>query len=441
MRRRILLAILAITALAVALFGIPLGIVVQHQETDEATLRLEREATIAAADVPSDLGQDGDEVALPSPPANVKYALYTPQGPLVTGDGPSHADQTVADATHGDITDTEAGGRLVVAVPVSSNGEVVGVVRAERSLASVEGQVWRRWGAMGAIAFVAFAIAAAVATIEARRLTRPVEDVRDAARRLGEGDFSVSVPASGVRDLDDVAEALTATAQRLGELIARERAFSANASHQLRTPLTGLRLTIETELTDPRDDPTAVLLEALDELDRLEATVNQLLALARDSASPRSPLDVGLLLQKLERRWRRPLAALGRRLEVVVDDDELPHPEVSEVAISQVLDVLIDNAAHHGAGVVTVEATGVVSGVSLSVTDEGAGIEDPARIFERRGTDARGHGIGLALARSVVEAEGGRLMLERSAPRPQFVIVLPAARPVRDAPQPAPVSA
>ena len=225
----------------------------------------------------------------------------------------------------GDITDTEAGGRLVVAVPVSSNGEVVGVVRAEQPLASVEAQVWKRWGAMAAIAFVAFAIAAAVAMIEARRLTRPVEDVRDAARRLGEGDFSVSVPVSGVRDLDDVADALTATAQRLGELIARECAFSANASHQLRTPLTGLRLTIETELTDPRDDPTAVLLEALDELDRLEATVNQLLALARDSASPRSPVDIGLLLQKLERRWRRPLAALGRRLEIVVDDD-LPQP-------------------------------------------------------------------------------------------------------------------
>ena len=125
----------------------------------------------------------------------------------------------------------------------------------------------------------------------------------------------------------------------------------------------------------------------------------------------------------------------------IVMDDELPHPEVSEVAISQVLDVLIDNAAHHGAGVVTVEATGVVSGVSLSVTDEGAGITDPARIFERRSSDARGHGIGLALARSVVEAEGGRLRLERSAPRPQFVIVLPANRPVRKAPQPAQVPA
>src|SRR6185369_10183955 len=190
MRRRILLAILAITALAVALFGIPLGIVVRHQETDEATLRLERQATLAAADVPSDLGRDGGEVALPPPPAKVKYALYTPGGDLVTGDGPSRADKTVADATHGDITDTEAGGRLVVAVPVSSNGEVVGVVRAEQPLHSVEQHVWKRWGAMAAIAFVAFAIAAAVATIEARRLTRPVEDVRDAARRLGEGDFS-----------------------------------------------------------------------------------------------------------------------------------------------------------------------------------------------------------------------------------------------------------
>jgi signal transduction histidine kinase len=90
-----------------------------------------------------------------------------------------------------------------------------------------------------------------------------------------------------------------------------------------------------------------VLIEALDELDRLEATVNQLLALARHRG--RGPVDVPMLLHELERRWHPPLARLGRPLRMVVGDD-LPAPKVSEIAISQVLDVLIDNAARHGAG-------------------------------------------------------------------------------------------
>ena len=248
------------------------------------------------------------------------------------------------------------------------------MVRAEQSLGSVQLHVWNRWGAMAAIALLAFAVAAAVATFEARRLTRPVEAVRDAARRLGDGDFSVTIPDSGVRDLDDVADALTATARRLGDLIERERAFSANASHQLRTPLTGLRLTIETELAAPRDDPNAVLMEALDELDRLEATVNQLLALARDTAGPRQPRGRADAAPRARASLASASRGLGRPLRMVFGDD-LPAPKVSEIAISQVLDVLIDNAARHGAGAVTVEATGVRSGLALTVVDEGPGID------------------------------------------------------------------
>ena len=230
-------------------------------------------------------------------------------------------------------------------------------------------------------------------------------------------------PTPAFATLDHVADALTATARRLGDLIERERAVSANASHQLRTPLTGLRLTIETELAAPRDDPKAVLIEALDELDRLEATVNQLLALARDTAGPRSPVDVPMLLHELERRWHPPLARLGRPLRMVFGDD-LPAPEVSEIAISQVLDVLIDNAARHGAGAVTVEATGEVRPCA-DRGGRGTGHRRARRVFDRRGSDAKGHGIGLALARSLAEAEGGRLSSSALAPSPFFVLVLP----------------
>jgi signal transduction histidine kinase len=425
MRRRIVLAILAIAAFAVVLFGVPLGIAVRSQEIDEATLRLERQATLAARVVSSDSAGAADPVELPAAPSDVTYGFYSAAGTLLAGNGPEQGDQPVLDAAGGSITDTEGNGKLVVAVPVSANESVVGIVRAEQSMSGVESRVWGRWAAMAGLAVLVLAIASVVAILVSRRLTRPIEDVREAARRLGDGDFSVTVPTSGLTDVDEVAEALTATARRLGDLVDRERAFSANASHQLRTPLTGLRLTIETELADPRDDPTGVLRESLDELDRLEATIDQLLTLARDSGGHREPVDLSALLDGLDRRWHGPLAGSGRPLRLAVHSP-LPRPEVSALAISQVLDVLVDNASRHGTGEVSIEAHAVTAGVAVSVSDEGSGIVEPERVFERRQTTGNGYGIGLALARSLAEAEGCRLVLERPSPHPRFVLLLPA---------------
>ncbi len=158
-----------------------------------------------------------------------------------------------------------------------------------------------------------------------------------------------------------------------------------------------------------------MLYEALVELDRLEATIDQLLTLARDSNGPRDAVDLPRLLGTLEDRWHEPLARSGRPLHFSIDGD-LPHPHVSDAAIGHVLDVLVDNACRHGGGAVTVEARPLAAGVAVTVTDQGPGIADPGPIFERRGPEATGYGIGLALARSLAEAEGGRLVLERATP-------------------------
>lgn len=426
MRRRILSSVLTVTIVAVVLFGLPLAIAVRKQYLAEATLRLERAATTAAREVPGGIASAADPVELPRSSNRVRFGLYRADGSRVAGDGPEQGDAPVSDAADNTIQDIEQAGRLVVAVPISADEKVVAVLRADQPLSEVDHRVWRAWAAMAALAAVAIGLAALLARRQASRLTKPVVSIRDAAQQLGHGDFSVHPEPSGIAELDDAGAALAATAGRLGRMVGRERDFSAHASHQLRTPLTGLRLLLETELTDPQPTSTRVIDDALAEVDRLEATITELLSLARDEPVDRGSLDLAALLGETEQRWHGILAAAGRPLRVEIDPG-LPRPHAAPAALAQVLDVLVDNAHRYGAGTVTVDAHAVDRGVGVRVTDEGEGITTGAeQLFERGTSTDVGHGIGLALARSLTEAEGGRLLLERAGPHPSFLVILPA---------------
>jgi signal transduction histidine kinase len=110
---------------------------------------------------------------------------------------------------------------------------------------------------------------------------------------------------------------------------------------------------------------------------------------------------------------------------VIAIDRNLPAVRVSTAAVREILDVLGSNAAQHGGGVVTLRARDTGGGVALEVSDEGRGVEgDIERIFQRRSRSSGGHGIGLVLARSLAEAEGGRLVLKRSGDHPTFALLL-----------------
>jgi signal transduction histidine kinase len=171
------------------------------------------------------------------------------------------------------------------------------------------------------------------------------------------------------------------------------------------------------------------LRDALTDVDRLEATLTDLLALARDIPSDRRPVDLAVLLQGVDATWRGRLAPLGRALRVNVADDT-PAVLVSATALSTVIDVLVENALRHGHGTVTVEASGARGGgATITIADEGhLRTDDPDAIFHRRSAQAAGHGIGLALARSLAHAEGARLLLGRREPT-TFEVVLAAAVP------------
>jgi signal transduction histidine kinase len=170
---------------------------------------------------------------------------------------------------------------------------------------------------------------------------------------------------------------------------------------------------------------------AIATVDRLNGTVEDLLALARDTHRTGEVLDVKQLLADVEEQWRGPLVAEGRRLTVRCDTD-VPTSTASTIAVRQIVGVLLENALVHGRGEVSVVLRDAAGALGLDVTDEGPGVLDGALLFTRRSSGAAGHGIGLALARNLAEAEGGRLHLSRPSP-PTFTILLPA---VADAPAP-----
>lgn len=195
--------------------------------------------------------------------------------------------------------------------------------------------------------------------------------------------------------------------------------------------MTGLRLTLEAELAHPRPDHRDALFQALADVERLQTTIEDLLALARDTAAERAAVDLSALLDELGGRWHSGFARAGRQLTVDLAED-VSAPTVSGAALSHVLDVLVDNALQHGVGDVRVTARTLHGAVGIAVSDEGPGIAEPAAVFDRRHSAGGGTGIGLALARRLTEAEGGRLRLQAAGQRTTFEVTLPAGDGVPD---------
>jgi signal transduction histidine kinase len=423
--RRVLFAIVGVAALALVGFGIPLGITVSHLYRDQAVSRLERDAdrALAGVDMSSPVS---DPPELPALDDGAALAIYNAEGTRVAGSGPDRADRSVQRARMTAApTSASNPDEIVVAFPESNNDQIVAVVRAALPQQVVEDRIHRAWAAMAALGAGVIGVATLVALVQARRLSRPVQQLATAADRLGQGDFGIRAARAGIPEIDAASAALDTTAGRLGEMLHRERAFSAHASHQLRTPLTGLRVQLEAATMTPDADLHAALVEALQSVDQLEQTIDDLLALARDVGPRAATLDIGVLFDELSHRWRGPLAESGRPLHVTIQPD-LPPANASAAAMRQILDVLVANAFEHGAGAVTVAAVAAGGGIAIEVSDEGDGVAlDDGDVFAARTDPTTGRGIGLGLASSLAAAEGGRLLLKGRGPHPTFRILLP----------------
>ena len=422
-------------AVALVLFAVPLAIMVRSAFFTQERVELERAALAAALRVGPQFAS-GDQVELPVATADNPVGVYDLKMQLRTGKGPREADLVTRNAARGVVADGQVGTAVVVAVPITSGENVVGVVRASVADSVVWTRVILAWLVMAALAVTALLVAILVARRQARLLSEPLEALSTVSRRIADGDLTARAESNVIPEIHQVAQTHNAMVARLTEMIDKESHFSANASHQLRTPLTGLQLGLEAALTNPPADLRPVLLATAEQVRELHRTVDEVLALARlgsDQWLVATPRALGQLMDEVETRWHGPLAAQGRRLLVILEPD-LAAIEVPGSLITQILNVLTDNAFRHGKGAVTLTAREVSDALAIDVADEGSITIEPAVVFDRGTSGDQGQGIGLALARSLAEASGGRLVLARRSPA-TFTLFLPdgtvkAGRPI-----------
>ena len=275
---------------------------------------------------------------------------------------------------------------LATAVPIVRNGQTDGVVRITQSVDAVGRAVRSSTVGLVLVGLIVLALGLAAGALLAETVTRPLRRLAAAARRAGEGDLGVRVPIEGSREQRDVSRAFNEMTGRVQRMVDAQRDFVADASHQLRTPLTGLRLRLE-EASATADGPAAEQVEgALAEVDRLAGVVTELLVLSEAGAArpPDAATDLLAGARRAAERWS------GHGAEVVVVGVGSA-ARCTAADLDRILDVLIENAIDYGPEGQRITLT-AAPGV-LSVGDEGPGLApgEEETIFARfhRGTVGR----------------------------------------------------
>ena len=409
MRRRLLISTLAVAVATVLLLGVPLVFVINRLQVSEASEQVRRDATTLARDlqgrVNAGLPSNAAQVGSSLPDRYVVIKQYSARR-VAVGTVPPLGDTIVAQAVTRDFS-----------VTVEADDTVLDSRQTQALLGS------------SALALLAVGVAVLLAILQARRLTRPLEELARAADRLGSGDARPLGRRYGIPELDQVAEGLDGSAQRITDLLSAGRDFAADASHQLRTPLTALSMRLE-EMIASAQDPDVVREEgaaALAQTERLTDVVGQLLGrVARRSVAGTPVLaSVDDVVAQQVVEWDPAFRRLSRKLEVTGEKGLFAY--VTPGSAAQVIATLLDNALVHGAGVVTIRTSQTPRSVVVEVRDEGKGVPQDLvpRIFERSVSGRPGGtGLGLALARSAAAADGGQVVLVR--PRPAvFAVFLP----------------
>lgn len=429
--------------LALVALGIPLAISLRDRVNAEVRGQARSQADIVAASAPealaparrSTLSRLADVSARS---VRGRVLVVNRRGRVVADSaGPGELGKTyvsrpeVAAALHGTsyqqtrASRTLGGDILATAAPVVHRGRTIGAVRITQSVAAVDSAINHAILGLVLIGAVVLVMGLIAGVLLAAQIARPIRRLEHVARDVAQGDLESAAPVEGSSEQRSLARSFNEMTSRIGRLLEGQREFVANASHQLRTPLTGIRLQLE-ELREgaPDDDPRAASLDAgMREVDRLAQIVDELLILSRagEHELPAEEVDLGRLAARAVERWRKTASEHGVHVRLETPGDRTP-VLAAGADLDRAVDALLENAINYSpaGGEVLVRVDGAAR---LEVLDHGPGLApgEEEAVFERfaRGSAGReraaGTGLGLSIARELAGQWGAVVELASRA--------------------------
>ena len=464
MHRRLLVVLVPLAVLLVAALGVPLGVTVAEREMQEVYVdRLNDVGRFASlADTALSTGRTealGQELTRYHELYGIPVAVIDTSGTVLLGPDAAYRQAARSEpALPRIVTAALAGARsepsaewapwhdsaLVVAEPVGRDSEVVGAVVTISDLSRTRDRILLRWAQLAGLGLLPLIALVAVAWPVSAWVLRPVRELDQATSRISAGDLTIRADAeAGPAELRRLAASFNTMMDAVENAAQRQRAFVSDASHQLRNPLTSLRLAVESLAPHlpAAGDGRPMYDVAVDELTAMQRMLDSLQASARmESMRTASPVDLDAVLATRAGRWRALTATTGETLTI----DVPPGLRLLEPpgGLGGILDELISNALRLAdARAVEVAARLAPEGVVvIEVRDDGRGLDESerARALRRfwrspRHQNVPGTGLGLAICADLIRAAGGELRLAEGLPRPDgsgrgfaAVITLPA---------------
>jgi signal transduction histidine kinase len=402
MRSRLVLLVAATTSLVLVAFLIPLALLVR---TAAATQAVNSSTVVTSA--------DGSALADALDQANTggdyQFTVFLPDGSQVGAPAPRSAAVNEA-ATGSSLTTTTRGGREVL-VAVAGRDDGVAVIRTFVSGAQLSRGVSRAWLLLGLLGLGLLLLSVLVADQLGRSLVRPLVAVAKVSHRLAGGDLEARAEPGGPREVNAVGAGLNLLAERIGALLAHERETAADLSHRLRTPLTALRIDVES-VRDPADRERLTA-----DIESLARTVDSVIRAARAPAPESGPslCDAAGVVAQRVRYWSALAEEEGRPLSSDIEPGPVP-VRVSRDHLAACVDALLGNVFAHtpeGAWLHVMLHARAGGGARLVVSDGGPGLPDT--LVPQRGTSHAGStGLGLDIARRTAAESGGTLQLGRA---------------------------
>ncbi len=438
MRWRFLVAMVGVVLAVLVSFDVPFVRYVANVQRDRLITSMERDA-YALAGLVSEGAIRGD-VTDPQEAARViedaisvetrTAAIVDSSGYLVASTDPGAmvgADYTnrpeIAAAILGEFSSgvresRTLGERLVyVAVPIVFGDEVLGAVRLSSPKSLIDNQVSGQVRGLILASAISVVLAAVIAFLLSGILIGPINRLRKSADLVAAGDLGTTITVEGPGEIRGLSQSFANMTERVKNMLERQRSFAGDAAHQLRTPLTALRLRLEQAedlLAIDSEKSREHLQAALDETRRLSMLTEQMLRLARAEGAvlTKESVDIRAFLLEVEEQWS-PLAE-EKGIRVSSSCDVSMNPMTSLIALREILGNYVDNAIEHSpsGGSISVSAKQLEDRIELVVADQGAGMaeEDRRRAFDRfwRAADSgmSGSGLGLAIVAQLAEAAG-----------------------------------